>query len=195
MYRDVENIEPLTKEDMLEFFRSYFLPSSPTRAKTSVWLVAQASAADLAANTSTAEKREKLVNVVSDLLGQLDVEADPAALTKQFEKIDVESGDTEGIINAVGAYLREVAGMAAEEVDEVFEQGREVLTGVLPSLGIVAQDAQTNGTHEETLPNGEASSKTVVIEDVKAFKASMPLSAGAKPVKDLSEFEELGAKL
>ena len=37
--------------------------------------------------------------------------------------------------------------------------------------------------------------KAVVIEDVREFKARMPLSEGARPVKDLSEFEELEPKL
>lgn len=33
------------------------------------------------------------------------------------------------------------------------------------------------------------------IEDVRSFKASMPLSEAKRPVKDLAEFEDLGAKL
>ncbi|CAD0094297.1 unnamed protein product [Aureobasidium mustum] len=33
------------------------------------------------------------------------------------------------------------------------------------------------------------------IEDVRSFKARMPLSEAMRPVKDLAEFEDLGAKL
>ncbi|CAD0082820.1 unnamed protein product [Aureobasidium vineae] len=33
------------------------------------------------------------------------------------------------------------------------------------------------------------------IEDVRSFKASMPLSEAMRPIKDLAEFEDLGAKL
>ena len=52
-------------------------------------------------------------------------------------------------------------------------------------------------TAPDTAADGDSAqpSGTVVIEDVKTFKASMPLSAGATPVKDLSEYEELGSKL
>ncbi|KAJ9144507.1 putative Metalloprotease [Pleurostoma richardsiae] len=45
VHRDVENLEPLTKNDILEFFNQYIDPSSPTRVKLSVHLIAQASSA------------------------------------------------------------------------------------------------------------------------------------------------------
>lgn len=197
VYRDVENIEPITKEEMLEFFRTHYHPNSPTRAKASVHLIAQANAADIAAKTSSSEKREKLVDTITQMLEQLGLEdTNVADLKQRMEKVDIASGDTKAIMNAAGGYLKETAGMAAEQVDQVLEQGQAVLASVLPSLGIVSQkDAETDGQNGEVVTNGEASSKTVVIEDVKAFKASMPLSAGARPIKDLSEFEELGAKL
>jgi insulysin len=199
VWRDVENIEPLTKEEMLEFYRNYVHPDSPSRAKATVYLMAQSSAADLAAKTSSSEKREKLVETLSQMLEQLGLEdTNTIDLTKRLESVDLAAGDAKDIMAAVGGYLKESAGMAAEQVDALVEQGQTVLASVLPSLGIVPKAA----SEEATMPNGEveangetAVKKTVVIEDVKAFKASMPLSAGVRPVKDLSEFEELGAKL
>ncbi|KAK5120857.1 hypothetical protein LTR85_005924 [Meristemomyces frigidus] len=197
VHRDVENIEPLTKEDMLDFFRSYFLPSSPTRAKASIHLVAQASAEDIAAKTDPAEQKEKLAGMLSQVLGQLGVEADNATLVKKLEKVDVAGGDTAGILNAVGGYLKETAGVAAEQIEQIMQQGQAVLAQVLPSLGISTKPAvpETNGEIAVTGDAPEKASKTVLIEDVPAFKASMPLSAGARPVKDISEFEELEPKL
>ena len=198
MYHDVENIEPLTKEDMLEFFKTYYHPSSPTRAKASVHMIAQSSAQDIAAKTSSSEKREKLVSTLVQMLEQLGLEdVDAKDLTKRMEKVDIASGDTGGIASAVGAYLKESAGMVAEQVEQVVEQGKVALDQILPSLGIVTQDVapMANGEAGEVVTNGESHSKTIVIEDVKAFKASMPLSAGTRPVKDLREFEELEAKL
>ena len=185
---------------MLEFYRTYCLPTSSTRAKAAVHLIAQSSAADLAAKTSSSEKREKLVDTIVQMLEQLGLEdANVADLNKRLEKVDVAAGDLQGIVGAVGSYLNESAGMAAEQVEQVMEQGQAAFAAVLPSLGIVSKDeamvnegTQTNG---EVVANGEVRDKTVVIEDVKAFKASIPLSAGVRPVKDLSEFEELEAKL
>ena len=59
VYRDVENIEPLTKNDILEFFNQYIHPSSPTRAKLSVHLIAQAKlGASVAAKDSAAAERD-----------------------------------------------------------------------------------------------------------------------------------------
>lgn len=179
---------------MLDFYRTYYHPSSPTRAKTSIHLVASANAADIAASTSTDEKREKLVETVSSMLAQLGLEADTALLAKQFEKVDIASGDAEGIVGAVSAYMKEKLNMAADEVEGIMEQGKLVLAQVLPALGIVSAQEQ----QQQEQANGDVAPrerKAVVIEDVKAFKASMPLSAGARPVRELSEFEELGAKL
>ena len=198
VYRDVENIEPITQADMLDFYRTYFLPSSATRAKASVHLVAQASADDIAAKTDVTEQKEKLVSTLAQMLQQLGVgEADKSALGKRLEAVDVSGGDVKGIVEAVGGYLRETAGVAAEQVEQVMQQGQVVLAQVLPTLGIKVKDVvvpddakDVNGAAEAQSPN-----ETVVIEDVKAFKASMPLSAGARPVKDLSEFEELESKL
>ena len=139
--------------------------------------------------------------MISQMLGQLGLEdTNTADLNKRIEKVDLAAGDAKDIMTAVGSYLKESAGMAAEQVEAVVEQGQTVLASVLPTLGIVPKDA--NSVSEEAAhpngeveANGEKKSKTVVIEDVKAFKASMPLSAGVRAVKDLSEFEELGAKL
>lgn len=182
---------------MLEFYRSYVLPSSPTRVKTSVHLIAQASAEDIAAKTDPAEQKEKLAGVLVQVLGQLGVETDNATLVQKLEKVDVAGGDTAGILNAIGGYLKESAGMAAEQIEQVKQQGQAVLAQVLPSLGVSTKPAapETNG---ESAVNGDTvkkASKTVLIEDVPAFKASMPLTAGTKPVKDISEFEELEPKL
>ncbi|KAF1937421.1 putative metalloprotease [Clathrospora elynae] len=54
VYRDIENIETLTKNDILDFFNQYIHPSSSSRAKVSVHLIAQASTgASAAAEDST----------------------------------------------------------------------------------------------------------------------------------------------
>lgn len=168
-------------------------------------LIAQASAADLANKTSDGEKVEKLVDTLVQMLSQLGLEDANAAaeLKKRLQKVDVAKADLEGIVGAVGGYMKEGAGIAAEQVEQILAQGKAVIAQVLPTLGIVApstaavSSGETNGEAVAGV-NGtekEKKSKTVVIEDVKAFKASMPLSPGPRAVKDLREFEELGAKL
>lgn len=116
VYRDVENIEPITKDDMLDFYNTHLSPASATRAKAAIHLIAQTSPDEVA--------------------------ADKDSPTQQ------------------------------------------VLDGKDESASVTSSEA--------LLPQGN---EAVVIEDIRAFKASIPLSEGARPVKDLSEFEELEPKL
>lgn len=197
MYRDVEHIEPLTKDDMLEFYQHYVSPSSKTRTKAAVYLVAQASAEDVAAKLDPAQQKKGLMDGLTQLLTHSSVAVDEAALTKRFENVDVTGGDMAAISSAMADYLKESAGVAAEQAEQMMQQGQVVLAQMLPSLGIKPAgaanvDASTSGEAEV---NGVAEKKTVVIEDVKAFKASLPLSAGPEPVRHLSEFEDLEPKL
>ena len=120
-YRDVENIEPLAKNDLLEFFNQYIHPFSSTRAKVSVHLIAQASTGASAAVEDSAAAEEN-----SDALA-----------------------------------------LRAEQ-DVVAADGRE--------------------------PSVSSARTPVKIEDVKAWKASLQLSAAATPVKSLREFEEIESK-
>ena len=64
---------------MLQFFKTYYHPQSPTRAKAAIHLIAQASAADIAASTSTSEKQDKLVDTIVQMLEQLGLEDANAA--------------------------------------------------------------------------------------------------------------------
>ncbi len=57
----------------------------------------------------------------------------------------------------------------------------------------LAKEINGVGSHEDTL-NG-VSPKPYVIDNVRDFKSRLAVSTGARPVKDLSEFEELDSKL
>ena len=134
MWHDVENIEPITKAEILDFYREFIHPSSPTRAKIAIHLIAQSSVADLAAKTSSTEKREKLVETVSQMLEQLGLEdTNTQDLKKRMEKVDLAAGNAKDIMGAVRSYLKETAGMAAEQIEAVVEQGQAALASVLPS--------------------------------------------------------------
>ena len=193
VYRDVENIEPLTKEDMLDFYRTHFAPSSSTRSKAAIHMVAQASASDIAKKIDPVEQRTKLATTLASVLSQLGLQADPAKLAVKLEDVDVAGGDVDGIMSAAGKFLKADAGNSAEKVDAAMEQAPAVLKQILPTLGIKAKGEEVVEDGANGVP--EKTSKTVVIEDVKAWKAGLPLSAGPKAVKALSEFEELESKL
>lgn len=187
MYHDVDHIQPLTKSDLQDFYRSYFHPSSTTRAKASVHLIAQGSAA--ASNDNV----KKLSSALSQALTQLGgTTVDESALSSRLAKLDLNAGtDVQGILSTVTGYLCESAGMAEEQIKSLAEQGEGLLKQILPSLNLTAAP-------EKAEENGEVASeekKTVLIEDVRAWKASLPASQGPRRVKELAEFEDLGSKL
>nr|POE72795.1 putative zinc protease [Quercus suber] len=196
VYRDAEAIEKLTQQDFLEFYRTNVLPSSPSRAKLAVHLVAKASAGDIAAKIDPAEQKEKLVGLVSQLLSQLGITVDEASLNKKFSGVNIASGEMEGIVGAVRSYLEESAGAAKDQIEQIVTQGQAVLAQALPQLGIQTVKKE-EASSEDVAAKAKAAGVTepVLIEDIRAFKAMMPLSKGAVPVKDLSEFEELESKL
>jgi insulysin len=196
---DVDHIQPLIKSDLQAFYRSYFHPSSETRAKASVHLIAQGSAA--ASNDNV----KKLTSALSQALTQLGGSTvDEAALSSRLSKLDLNaSTDVQGILGAVTGYLRESAGMAEEQVKSLAEQGEELLKQILPSLNLTAAAAppseKEGGTKEAVgaVVEGDEKEKkkTVLIEDVRAWKASLPASQGPRMVRDLTEFEDFEAKL
>ncbi|EME43644.1 hypothetical protein DOTSEDRAFT_72866 [Dothistroma septosporum NZE10] len=205
--RDVEQLETLTQSEIVEFFNLYFNPSSPDRAKLSVYTIAQASSADIAANTSESQQRENLMQAVSSMLTQLQLPTDPEKLASYFEKIDLAKPDhVETITTAVNDYLQKVSGMAADQAAVIVSQAKAFLPSLLPSLGIKAPAQQSNGStngstngtiNGHTDDDGQAENKkeSVKIEDIKTFRSSMPLTPAAVPVKDITEFEDLEPKL
>lgn len=179
----------------------YFKPGSPTRAKHAVHLIAQASAEDIAAKLDPKEQRDSLADGIAQMFSQLGIEVDAAALSSNLEKVDVAKGDVEGIISSVGEYLKTGAGLAAEQVTAITDQAQAVLPQLLPQFGIHVPSAEvgpetTNG-HVNGEVNGEAAARKppVLIEEIKAFRNSLPLTPAPAPVKALEEFEDLEAKL
>ncbi|KAI7518225.1 hypothetical protein KC331_g21316, partial [Hortaea werneckii] len=129
----------------------------------------------------------------------LGVDTDVDALTKRFDAVDINAGDQKSILDAAAAYLKENAKIAAETVEQIVQQGPSLLEQILPSLGIRSTPAPIEingegGSVDASAKDGakdEQTSKTVVIDDVQAFKAGLPLSAAPKPVKDLSNASSL----
>ena len=192
---DVSHLKPLTKSDLIEFFDHYINPTSPSRAKLSVHMIAQSSPKEAAGDISPAEQQEKVISTIGKYLTVMGIDADQTKLTKRFDGVDVTGGDQAGIIDAVARYLDEDAELNEEEANEVLVQGQELLGTVLPSLGIEVKQAVDGVDGEEELPEAPPVKKTTFIENVREFRAALPLTAGRKPVTDLSEFLDTESKL
>lgn len=89
-------------------------------------------------------------------------------------------------------YLSESASAAEEQAKSWTEQGEGLLKQILPSLNLTSAASSTPEKEEST---EEKEGKTVLIKDVRAWKASLPASQGPRMVKDLTEFEDFEAKL
>ncbi|KAL8667886.1 MAG: hypothetical protein Q9202_000351 [Teloschistes flavicans] len=186
---DVTNLKPLSRQDMMDFFNHYIHPTSSSRAKLSVHMVAQASPKATAGNMSATEQKEKLVDLLSKYLTSVGVSAEGAKLTNRFDGVDISGGDQKAITSAISSYLKEDAQVPQERVEAVVEQGRQLLGTVLPSLGIEIK------VDEEDLPLTPKVKETTFIEDAFDYKASLGVSQGPSPVHNLSDFEDTESKL
>lgn len=192
---DVDYIKPLSKSDMLDFFKQYIDPTSPTRAKLSVQMIAQSSPKAVIGSMTPDEQKEKVTDTILKYLTAMGVEADAEKLTQRLESVDVLGGDQAGIVEAIAHYLTEDAEVSEEDASEVVEQGQQLLGMVLPSLGIEVKQTVDGVNGVEELPEVPPVKETTLIENVRDYKSSMELTKGRRPVMDLNEFEDIEPKL
>ncbi|KAK5154964.1 hypothetical protein LTR04_005901 [Oleoguttula sp. CCFEE 6159] len=192
--RDVEHIEVLTKDDMIAFYDTFIKPSSPHRAKAAIHLVAQATPQPTSSSADSDSQKQKLIDLLARFLTARGILADASSLAPYFEDVNVANADPQAIANTTARYLLNDLHIVEDEVAAVMEEGKAALTTVLPSIGIDAH-AASDKSSTVSQPASLSPNEVVIVTDVHAFKASMAVSAGARPVKDLSEFEELEPKL
>jgi len=193
--RDAEHIKSLTKSNMTDFFGQYINPTSPTRAKISVHMIAQSSPKTVVGNMTPAEQQEKVIDTIGKYLTAMGIQADTERLTGCLEAVDVVGGDQAGIIEAISTYLGENADLSEDDASEVLEQGQQLLGTILPSLGIEVKQTVDGVDGIEELPEVPPVKETTLIENVRDYKASMKLTSGRRPVVELSEFEDTEPKL
>ncbi|MCJ1266561.1 Insulinase (Peptidase M16) [Lobaria immixta] len=192
---DVAHLKPLTKSDLVEFFNRYIHPTSPTRAKLSVHLIAQATPKALAGDISETEQKSKLTGLLVKYLTALGIGVDVEKLSQRLEKIDVAGGDQKGILKCISSYLKDEAQTPSDQSSEIVEQTEKLMGTVLPSLGIEVQSVVDGVEGSADLPEAPPVNATTYIESLHDYKAALSVSAGPRPVKDLSEFEEAEPKL
>lgn len=121
---------------------------------------------------------------------------DEDALSSRLSKLDLSAGaDSQGILGAVTSYLSESASVAEEQAKSWAEQGEGLLKQILPSLNLTSAAAPEKEGAEKEVTADDKENKTILIKDVRAWKASLPASQGPRMVKDLTEFEDFEAKL
>ncbi|MCJ1394478.1 Insulinase (Peptidase M16) [Xylographa bjoerkii] len=189
---DVARIKSLTIQDLIVFFEHYIHPTAAYRAKLSVHMVAQTSPKQVAGNITPTEQKEKVLGLLTKYMTSLGVGVDEDKLASHFSDIDVAAGDQSAMISAVARYLTEDAQVPEEHSQQIIEQGHQLMSTILPSLGIEVQPL-TDGA--EDLPPVPPVKDTTFIENVHDYKAGLEATAGPRPLMDLSEFEESEPKL
>lgn len=187
---EVEQLRSITKSDMIDFFKQFIDPTSKDRAKVSVHLVAQSPPDEIASGVPSEEQRAVFIETVGQSLIAAGVAIHTDKLATRFSNVDVAGGDQNGISTAILDHLKDDMQAPEEQIDLVETQGGELLAQLMSTLGI-----QPKASNEEDLPPAPKVKQPVYIENVHNFKASCTLTAGARAVTHIAEFEELESKL
>ena len=189
---DVAHIKPITKDQMIDFFEEYIHPTSLHRSKLSVHMIAQSSPKAIAGNMSAQTQKEKVLSLLSKYLTSVGVDVDAEKLTARFSSVNVAIDGQRRIIKAISLYLQDIK-TSQDKLRQVMQQVQQLLGTVLPSLGVEVQADLEDGVAE--LPQAPSVKAPTIIDDVHDYKASLAVSAGARPVTSLKEFEDIEPKL
>jgi insulysin len=196
---DVAALRQLSKADIVSFYHEFIDPHSETRAKLSVHMAAQAGAEEKIESKILPEKQtEGFMTMLSGFISSMQVPSEPEKLSARFEKINVASGDRSEIIGAIKAFLIEDVKLSEDQVAPIVKTGEQAMGMIFQKLGIKAplplevngEENQVNGVDDEVKRK-----ETTLIGNVHEFQSGLEVTRGPVPVRDLSEFEELEAKL
>lgn len=182
VHRDVENIKPLTLDDLRSFYDYYISPASSTRAKLSVQLLAQSPA-------TAATSRKDVVDYIATELKGFNITVDKEKLGSAMKDIDFTTATTvEGgayIATAVKTYLVDNAGVASEDADKIVEQGMKSLQALNQSAG----DKSTTAEGPQAPQDQAGKNEAILITDVPQWIVGLPLNPAPVPVCDWAELE------
>lgn len=191
---DAEYIRTLTKPDVIEFFKQYIDPRSPSRAKLSIHMKSHSSNASTDDGMTPEEQKTKLTEALAAYLSSAGVPVETEKFQTAFDNVDVASGDKEAILSTVSDFLVSEMKLPEDKVQQTIEQGEQKLDFQLSQFGIKALPNE-DGVEAVNGTNGTGHKEPTFITNVPQYKASLPVSAGPKPIKDLSEFEDIEPKL
>lgn len=185
-------IAKLSKADIVEFYNHYIHPDSPTRAKISVHMHAQSSSGE----------KPTMLALLERFLTSTGATIDQPKLQQRFEGMDTGKSESKEILSTLEQYLIVDLKMDAEEAKSIVEQGASLMSTMSAKSSDATEPSSSSAVTEDKVKDEEndaskvkQGSRSIVIDDVLAFKASLSATAGPRPVKPLSDFEELSSKL
>jgi len=179
---DAEQLDKLTKKDMVDFYAHYISPSSSKRSKLSVHLQAQSKPKE----PTLDEKKASAIAALQIILTEHKIEAKPEDVKTSINN----ASSAEAIPEALSSYL---SGLTLEKTvaDKVLDETKAAL-GVADS-GLPAEPEVLDETAD--VKSVTDASHPVLIKDIHAWKAGMQVSAGVRPVRNLEDFVEVAEKL
>lgn len=177
---NAENVKALTKSEILEYYKKYIDIESPTRAKLVVQLFAQG-------NAQSKEKMDALLGTT--LAGE-------TAETKEAVTSALMQPELRGDTATLHKYLSSDLKLAEDKIEAILTVARDPATEPKETEEGEAVNGDENGNGVSNGADGAANKKKpILITDVRAFKASLVASAGARPARDITEYEEVNGKL
>lgn len=139
------------------------------------------------------EKKDQAITQFTTILTAEKIAPDLPALQKRVDAISTTSDTTEAIAAAISVHLSEDLKLPKETVAKVLDEAKAAL-GVA-DVGKVAEPEVLKNGDVATAVKDSNGTTPVLIKDVHAWKASLQMSTGVRPVRDLAEFVEDAAKL
>lgn len=160
---------------MVEFFNKYINPASPDRAKVSVWMIAQA----------TSDVSTKQISELVKSLELKSTEREAEVATDLQARLSAAGHDEAKEIEGLKEYLLHNLKVSETKIDAAAESWKKLHT------------AKANGVigRQQDNPPSLNGTEICFVKDIRDFKARLPVGAGASPVVDLTEYEDLEPKL
>lgn len=171
---------------MTDFYAHYISTSSSQRSKLSVHLQAQAKAKEATLDEQKASAATALKIILT--------EHKITTTTPNEEALQSHINNatsTDAIPTAVAAFLNEDLKLAGDVAAKVLDEAKAAL-GVADS-GLPAEPQALD--EKADIESVVDASQPVLIKDVHAWKASMQVSSGVRPTRNLEEFIEVAEKL
>lgn len=168
---------------MVDFYAQYISVSSSRRAKLSVHLQAQGKAKEL----SLDETKSAATAALKIILAEHKIS--PKEDDLQIRITNASSADA--ISEAVAIHLSEDLKVEKTVADKVLDETKAAIgvadSGLSAEPQILDESADVKSVVDASHP--------ILIKDVHAWKASMQVSSGVRPVRNLEEFVEVAEKL
>jgi insulysin len=163
---------------MVDFYSHYISTSSSQRSKLSVHLQAQAKAKE----PSLDERKTAAATALKTILAERKI----TAKDEDFQARIKHASSNEAISDAIASHLTDDLRVEKEVANKVLDEAKAALGVADSDLPAVPQAVDASADVKSVVD----ALHPVLIKDVYAWKASMQVSSGVQPVRNLKEYVE-----